>query len=126
MYYRRDNLTCLPKFSDGDVIEECNLAQPAMNTPAGAGAKRLVFRRCNLVNCVVPDDATLEDCVNFQVPPVVPKALTPQDIAEREEEDVLVEGIIQSFDGQRDAAISAALNELYASRKAKPLTGKGR
>ena len=64
---------------DGDVFEGCNLSQAVPGTPIGlkaqvgtgletcaTPAKGLVFRRCNLANCLPPEDAVVEDCMVAQ------------------------------------------------------------
>jgi hypothetical protein len=56
----------VPTFEDGDVIEGCNLSQPEAHTSLGS-AKGLIFRDCNLCNCDVPEDATVENCLTIHV-----------------------------------------------------------
>ncbi len=56
-----------PKCSDGDEFVACNLTQAAPDTIICKDAKGLVFRNCNLVNCVVPGDAKIEGCNTSQI-----------------------------------------------------------
>ena len=55
-----------PDARDGDVFEDCNLAQPVPGTVLFAGRKGLTFRRCNLARVVVPGDSVVEDCNTTQ------------------------------------------------------------
>jgi hypothetical protein len=57
---------------DGDVFVDANLCQDEPGTliglkPDGKAARELLFRRCNLVNCVVPQDAKTEGCNEAQI-----------------------------------------------------------
>lgn len=68
MTYRMVNLFAQdPPCSDGDTFVDCNLMRLAPNTTICAGVTGLTFRRCNLVNCLVPADATIEQCNTVQV-----------------------------------------------------------
>jgi len=49
--------------SDGDTIEDCNLMQLTTNTSICAGITGLTFQGCNLLNCSVPGDAVVENCL---------------------------------------------------------------
>ena len=121
MLYQRQNfsgLGRLPKFREGDVFEDCNLAQEEPNTPVATGAKGLIFRRCNLVNCDLPPDAVIESSLHCQVPKPIPVVKTPKEIAEEAEETALAETVRQSFQPQIDAAVAAAIAALLASRLA--------
>ena len=62
-----------PDCSDGDVFEDCNLAQAVPGTVLFAGRKRLMFRRCNLARAVVPIDSVIDDCNTTQnaAPPLM-------------------------------------------------------
>lgn len=51
--------------SNGDTVENCNLMQLA-NTPVCEGITGLTFINCNLVNCSVPGDAVIENCLTIQ------------------------------------------------------------
>lgn len=44
---------------DGDIIENCNLAQINPRTKILWGKKRLTFYRCNMVNCTLPKDVMI-------------------------------------------------------------------
>jgi len=50
----------------------CNFAQAEPGTKIGEGVPGLRFVQCNLVNCVVPDDAVVERCCTAQVEPSPP------------------------------------------------------
>lgn len=50
-----------------EVIEDCNLSQKFPGTEIATGVTGLVFRRCNLINCILPPDATATDCNMSQV-----------------------------------------------------------
>ena len=56
-----------PIFANGDVIQRCNLTQAIPGTAIGSGVTGLTFRNCNLVNCTVPGDATVEHCNTAQI-----------------------------------------------------------
>ena len=65
--YRNHNFSGLqPEAHDGDVFEDCNLAQAEPGTVLFEGMKGLTFRRCNLARAVVPGDSTIEDCNTTQ------------------------------------------------------------
>lgn len=49
-------------FSDNSTIRNKNLTQARRTTITGKG---LVFVGCNLVNCVLPDDASKVDCLHI-------------------------------------------------------------
>jgi len=51
----------------GQVFERCNFTQRLPHTPIFAGISGLIFRSCNLVNCEVPVDAVVEDCLVSQI-----------------------------------------------------------
>jgi len=48
------------------TYERKNFAQAEPNTPIHVGQAGNVYRRCNLTNCRVPDDATVEKCQRSQ------------------------------------------------------------
>jgi len=52
-------------FSSGDVIEEWNLMQLNPHTVICSGVLGLTFYRCNLVNCDVPEDAIVQNCLHL-------------------------------------------------------------
>jgi hypothetical protein len=54
----------LPTVNNGHVFERLNFCRAVPHTPIFAGKTGLVFRGCNLVNCDVPADAVLEDCLH--------------------------------------------------------------
>lgn len=56
------NLEAPTGISNGETFEDCNLMQKAPNTAICSGVTGLTFRRCNLANCVLPGDATIDDC----------------------------------------------------------------
>ena len=56
-----------PKCEDGDVFEYCNLTQLSPMTVICEGIAKLTFRSCNLLNCKIPDDAVVDDCLTAQV-----------------------------------------------------------
>jgi len=56
----------LPKVKDGHTFVGDNFAQLFPNTKIFEGVTGLTFRKCNLVNCVVPADATIEKCLQVQ------------------------------------------------------------
>jgi hypothetical protein len=65
--WRRDGFA-----EDGDIFEGANLCQAVPATPVGlrrdgTPAKGLLFRRCNLFNCLPPEDAIVEECLTAQV-----------------------------------------------------------
>ena len=52
---------------NGDTIEGHNFTQKYPHTGIGAGITGLRFKNCNLVNCDVPVDATVENCNTTQI-----------------------------------------------------------
>ena len=56
-----------PTCENGDTFERCNLSQLQPNTAICAGKTGLTFTHCNLVNCSVPGDATVDHCNTVQV-----------------------------------------------------------
>jgi len=66
-----------PDCSDGDVFEDCNLAQEVPGTKICQGTKRLVFRGCNLVRAIVPPDSIIEGCNTTQAP--APPEIEPEE-----------------------------------------------
>ena len=76
-----------PDFTNGDVVENCNLTQLQPGTLIGGGVAGLVFRYCNLVNCSVPGDAVVENCNTSQIercanlhPELLKRGLVPEDV----------------------------------------------
>ena len=57
--------TGLPSVNNGHVFEGCNLTQKDPHTKIYEGVTGLIFRKCNLMNCDVPADATIEDCLQI-------------------------------------------------------------
>jgi len=55
----------LPSAQNGQTFENCNFMQMAPNTTIFAGKTGLSFRKCNLVNCNVPADAQIDDCLHI-------------------------------------------------------------
>ena len=56
----------LPEVEPGHVFEGDNFTRLNANTKIFVGITGLVFRRCNLTNCIVPADATIEECLVVQ------------------------------------------------------------
>ena len=52
---------------DGDRFEYCNFSQIIPNTKIFVGIKNLTFYKCNLVNCIPPNDAKAEGCNTAQI-----------------------------------------------------------
>lgn len=55
----------LPTAIDGQVFEGFNFCRMVPHTEIFVGVKNLTFRRCNLVNCDIPGDAVVEDCLHI-------------------------------------------------------------
>ena len=55
------------KPSNGDLVEGHNFTQKFPHTAIGTGITGLRFKRCNLVNCNIPADATVESCNTTQI-----------------------------------------------------------
>ncbi len=55
-----------PPCEDGQEVREWNLTQLLPHTPIGAGVTGLRFVGCNLLNCEVPEDAEVVDCLTIQ------------------------------------------------------------
>lgn len=55
-----------PQFTDGQEIRDWNLTQLAPHTRIGEGVKGLRFVNCNLLNCDVPEDAEVVECLTVQ------------------------------------------------------------
>lgn len=55
----------LPTANNGDTFEGYNFMQAQPHTPIFAGVTGLVFRKCNLMNCDVPVDAVVDDCLRI-------------------------------------------------------------
>lgn len=56
------NLSPPADIQNGEIFEDCNLIQIAPHTAICSGITGLTFRRCNLTNCDVPEDAVIDDC----------------------------------------------------------------
>lgn len=54
----------LPDVEDCHVFEWCNFAQLQPHTSIFEGKRNLRFVNCNLLNCDVPEDAELVDCLH--------------------------------------------------------------
>ena len=52
--------------SNDDVFENCNFSQITPHTRICKGYTGLIFRCCNLLNCDIPDNATIENCLIIQ------------------------------------------------------------
>lgn len=53
---------------NNDEFENCNFAQVTMNVKVGEGKTGLKFsKNCNLKNCELPPDATVDDCLHVQI-----------------------------------------------------------
>lgn len=50
----------LPTANNGDTFQGYNFMQALPHTPIFAGITGLTFRKCNLINCDVPNDAVIE------------------------------------------------------------------
>lgn len=55
----------LPTANNGDTFEYYNFMQAQPHTKIFEGVTGLTFRKCNLVNCDVPVDAIIEDCLHI-------------------------------------------------------------
>ena len=66
--FSRGKLANLSQYSiqNGDTFEQCNFVQANLNTPVLAGYTGLTFIACNLMNCSVPGDAVIDDCLTLQ------------------------------------------------------------
>lgn len=129
MYYSQQNFSPrLPRFEDGDVFEWCNFHQEQPHTPIGftrtekeppyvEKAKELLFRHCNLINCDLPADATVEGhSLNIHVAPPPPP--DPKDVAIQAQ---AVAEVLPTFKGQDDTldkAKTAAIEKRIAELKA--------
>lgn len=51
---------------DGDIFDSCNIAQLYPNTKICDGKSGLTFQGCNLLNCSVPGDSIIMDCLTVQ------------------------------------------------------------
>ncbi len=58
-----ENMSKRTDFQPGDTFTRCNFGQPEPNTPICVGVPRLTFESCNLINCVVPNDAIAANTV---------------------------------------------------------------
>ena len=55
----------LPNAEGGQVFEMYNFTQAKPHTKVFEGVTGLVFKNCNLLNCDLPDDAKVEDCLHI-------------------------------------------------------------
>lgn len=61
--YQNLSLNRLPlSINNGEIFEFCNFTQKIADTEIFDGASELIFRNCNLVNCIVPDGSIVENC----------------------------------------------------------------
>ena len=51
---------------NGDTFQQCNFAQANENTAVLSGYTGLTFISCNLMNCSVPGDSVVTDCLTLQ------------------------------------------------------------
>jgi hypothetical protein len=56
-----------PNAENGATIEGHNLLRGAPHTAIYEGVTGLTFRGCNMINCVVPEDAVIDSCLMVQV-----------------------------------------------------------
>ena len=63
--FSRHKLADLTGVQSGDTFEACNFAQTTPHTAILAGITGLSFTGCNLMNCGVPVDAVVEDCLTI-------------------------------------------------------------
>ena len=49
-----------------DMFDSCNIAQLYTNTEICPGKTGLTFKGCNLLNCAVPGDSIITDCLTVQ------------------------------------------------------------
>jgi len=54
-----------PTPENGDHFINCNLAQPLPHTAIFTGVTGLMFTGCNLVNCDIPMDSDVDDCLHI-------------------------------------------------------------
>ena len=51
----------------GEVFEDTNFTQKEPNTPIFVGRTGLTFKKCNLVNCLLPIDSVITQCNTTQI-----------------------------------------------------------
>lgn len=56
----------MPTANANDTFEGYNFMQALPNTLIFTGITGLTFKKCNLINCIVPADAVVDDCLNIQ------------------------------------------------------------
>ena len=56
-----------PVCEDDDEFIDCNLSQLKPETEICSGRTGLRFLRCNLSNCLLPEDSVTEKCLTVQV-----------------------------------------------------------
>lgn len=66
--YKNQNwaYAALPEIENDSVFVGCNLVRAVANTAIFAGKTGLHFVNCNLMNCVAPSGAVVEDCLTVQ------------------------------------------------------------
>ena len=57
----------LPDVPENKVFEDINFVQKTPHTKIYDGVKGLTFRKCNLNNCDLPEDAIEDDCGHIHV-----------------------------------------------------------
>lgn len=50
---------------NGDVFDNCNIAQLNTHTEICFGKTGLTFQGCNLLNCDIPGDSIIDDCLTI-------------------------------------------------------------
>lgn len=55
----------LPTINNGHKFEYCNFVQAQPHTKIFEGVTSLTFKKCNLMNCDVPPDAIVDDCLHI-------------------------------------------------------------
>lgn len=117
--YRRQNfMRSAPVFADGDVLVECNCSQVQPHTPFGGKACGLLFVRCNLRNCDLPDGAVVEGGLHIHREPSPPPApLTAEQQAEQEAEFETERKVREQFEPQIQAAVTKAVADVRRVRE---------
>ena len=91
-----------PVFKDGDEVVSCNLAQDAPHTKIAEGVKGLSFVACNLINCDLPLDAVLKDCLSVHILTTV---VPPAPILDKDSKPVgqaSIDALIAEYQGMID------------------------
>jgi len=58
-----DQIGIVASFDDGDIFEGVDFTQHVPDVALGGNAVGIVFKKCDLTNCVVPSACEIEDCV---------------------------------------------------------------